>query len=97
MCEHRLYLDSKQVVSVSSGRFIGNGHTTSAHSLDHNISFGCVQAQKTVEEQRAALGGMAKLQGTAAQTKARLMAARKRLKSLEWEHEVRPLPALITP
>ncbi|BDA46585.1 Dynein regulatory complex subunit 4 [Coccomyxa sp. Obi] len=46
------------------------------------------QAQKTVEEQRIALGGMAKLQGTAAQTKARLMDAHKRLKSLGWEHEV---------
>lgn len=55
--------------------------------------FGCQQAQKTVEEQRVALSGMAKLQGTAAQTKARLLDAHKRLKSLEWEHEVCLLPA----
>lgn len=49
-----------------------------------------------VEVQTAALAGLEKERRTVAQTKARLNIAQKRLKSLEWEHEVR-LPGLVLP
>ena len=52
------------------------------------VSGSCMQAQKTIESQRAALSGLEKVQANAAQTKARMNLALKRLKSLEWEHEV---------
>jgi hypothetical protein len=54
-------------------------------SCDVNVS---MQAQKTIETQRAALSGLEKVQANAAQTKARMNLALKRLKFLEWEHEV---------
>jgi hypothetical protein len=47
-----------------------------------------VQAQKRLEQQDAALASLEKERAHAAHLKGRLGAAEKRLKAIEWEHEV---------
>ena len=47
-----------------------------------------MQAQRTVEEQKAALKDQEMERNTAAQNRGRLAAAQKQVNALEWEHEV---------